>query len=119
VARIARGVFLPDGDRGRDAVDLIDLGFLHALQELPSVSGEGLDVAPLALGVDGVESEGGFAGSGHTRDDRELVVGNGKRNVFQVVDPGTTDPDVILHWNLYYTIPARWNESGINHGKPC
>jgi hypothetical protein len=31
-------------------------------------------------------------------------VGNGKRNVLEVVDPRTLDPDIVFHWNSYYTI---------------
>ena len=34
-------------------------------------------------------------------------VGNRKRNVFEVVDPRTADPDVVLHWNLHYTIQVK------------
>ena len=75
---IARGVFLPDGDGGRDAVDLVDVGLFHALQELAGVGGERFDVAPLAFGVDGVEGERGFAGARDTGDDGELVVGDTK-----------------------------------------
>jgi len=50
-------VFLLDGDGGRDAFDGIDVGFVHAIEELPDVGREGLDVAALALCVEGVEGE--------------------------------------------------------------
>ena len=39
-ARIARLVLLADGDGWRDAEDLVDVGLLHALQELAGVSRE-------------------------------------------------------------------------------
>ena len=60
-ARVARRGLLLDGDRRREPVDLVDVGLLHHLQELPGVGGERLDVAALALGVDRVEGERGFA----------------------------------------------------------
>ena len=42
---------------------MVDVGFFHLTEELAGVGGEGLDVAALALGVDGVERERGFAGA--------------------------------------------------------
>ena len=65
-------VFLLDGDGGRDAVDVIDGGLVHAVEELPDVGRERLDVAALALGVEGVEGERGFSGAGRTGDDGEF-----------------------------------------------
>ena len=98
-ARIARGVLLPDGDGRRDAVDLVHVRLFHALQKLPRVGGERFHVAPLALGVDGVEGQRRFAGARHAGDHGQLVVGNRKRNVLQVVDPRAANPDVVLHWS--------------------
>ena len=96
-ARIPAGILLPDGDRRRDAVDLVDLRLLHALQELARVSRERFDVAPLALGVDGVEGQRRFAGAGDARDHGQLVMGNRQRNVLEVVDARAANPDVVLH----------------------
>ncbi len=56
-ARGAHRVRLVDGDRGRNALDPIDLRLVHPVEELPRVRREGLDVAPLPLGVDGVENQ--------------------------------------------------------------
>ena len=72
----ADGVFLLDGDGGRDAVDAIDLGLVHAVKELTDVGREGLDVAALALGVEGVKGEGGFSAAGRAGDDGELADGD-------------------------------------------
>jgi hypothetical protein len=60
-ARIARRGFLLDRDGGREAVDLVDVRLLHHLQELPRIGREAFDIAALALGIDGVEGERGFA----------------------------------------------------------
>ena len=59
-AGIARGVLLLDGDGRSEAVDLVHVGLLDALEKLARVGGERLDVAALALGVDGVEGQRGL-----------------------------------------------------------
>ncbi len=55
---------------------MIDVGLLDALEELAGVGREGFDVAALALGVDGVEGEGGLSRSGDAGDDGKGVVRN-------------------------------------------
>ena len=90
-ARIARGGFLLDGDGGRQAVDLVDVRLLHHLQELPRVSRQALDVAALALGIDGVEGKRGFAGAGQPGEHHELVAGNVEIDIFEVVLAGAAD----------------------------
>jgi hypothetical protein len=34
-------------------------------------------------------------------------VGNRKRNVLEIVDPRTLDPDKVFHWSFYYTIAVK------------
>ena len=60
-ARIVAGAFLLDRDRRRQALDEIDVGLLHQVQELAGVGREGFDVAPLAFGVERVEGERAFS----------------------------------------------------------
>ncbi len=96
-ARIARGVFLADGDGRRDAVDIVYIGLFHALEELARVSGEGFHVAPLALGVDGVEGEGRLTRPGNSCDDGELIMGDRDGNVLEVMNPRTADLKKFLH----------------------
>ena len=75
-ARIRRGRLLLDGDRGREAVDQIDVGLLHLLEKLPRVGRQRLDVAPLPFGVDRVEGKRRLARAGQPGDDRQLVPRN-------------------------------------------
>ena len=96
-ARVARGVLLPDGDGRSEAADLVHVRLLHALQELPGVGGERLDVAPLALGVDGVEDQGRLARARNAGDHRQPVVRNVERDVLQVMDPRAADQDEVVH----------------------
>ena len=47
------------------------LRLLHAIEELPRVGREALDVAALALGVEHVEREARLARARHAGDDRQ------------------------------------------------
>src|SRR5439155_68428 len=94
-ARILAGRLLLDRDRGREPLDRVDLGLLHLLEELPRVRGERLDVAALALGVDGVEGERGLARAREPRQDDELVPGELHVDVLEVVLASTTHHDPI------------------------
>ena len=78
-AGVVPSTLLVDGDGGAEALDVVDVGLLHAAEELSGVGGEGLDVAALALGVDGVEGEGALARPGEAGDNHQLVTGNGDR----------------------------------------
>jgi hypothetical protein len=114
---ILRGRLLLDRDRRRQPLDGVHLRLLHLLQELPRVGGERLDVAPLALRIDGVERQGGLAGPGQPGDDHELVPGDLDVDVLEIVLAGPTDDDAVRCHDL--TImpqpvePARWPSSGI------
>ncbi len=62
-ARVLARRLLLDGDRRRQAVDVIDVRLLHHLEELARVGRKAFHVAPLALGIDGVEGERRLAGA--------------------------------------------------------
>ena len=72
-ARVARGRLLVDRDRRREALDGVDVRLVHLPEELARVRRERLDVAALALGVDGVEGERRLARAGEPGDDDEAV----------------------------------------------
>ena len=84
-ARIARGGLLLDGNRGRQALDRIDIGLLHQFQELPRIGRQALDIAPLALGIDGVEGERGFARARKAGDHHQLVARNLDIDVLEIM----------------------------------
>ncbi len=72
----ARGldrIRLLDGDGRADVLDRVDLGLVEQLEELPGVGAEGLHVAPLALGMEGVEHQRGLAGAAQAGDDNVLA----------------------------------------------
>ena len=72
-ARVAVGGLLVDGHRGRQALDEVDVGFVHLAEELPGVRRQRLDVAALALGEDRVERQRRLAGPGQSGEDDERV----------------------------------------------
>ena len=96
-ARVAAGGLLLDGDGRGQALDAVHVGLAHQLQELPGVGGEGLDVAALALGVDGVEGEGGLAGAGQAGDDGQAVARDVHVDVLEVVLARAAHADVAGH----------------------
>ena len=92
-ARIARGGLLLDGDGRREAVDLVDVRLLHHLQELARISREALDVAALALGIDGVEGERGFARAGQPGEHHQGVARNVEIDILEVMLARAADRD--------------------------
>ena len=66
-ARRLRERALLDGDGRAQALDALDVGLRELLEELPRVGAERLDVAALALGVDGVEGERRLARAARAR----------------------------------------------------
>ncbi len=86
---------LLDRDRRREALDGVDVRLRELLEELSRVSGEGLDVAPLPLGVDGVEGERGFAGSARPREHDEPVAWDREADVLEVVLAGAANGESV------------------------
>ena len=103
-ARTAAGGFLLDRNGGAEAFDGIDIRPLHLVEELPGVRGKRLDIAPLALGVDGVEGERGLAGAAQAGDDGEAVARNLDVDVLEIVLARA------MHRNLFQHREARAGE---------
>jgi len=86
-------VGLAEGDGRGDAVDPVDAGAIHPLEELAGVGAEGFGVAALAFGIEGIESEGGFARTGRAGEDVEHPQGEIEGKILEVVLPGSLDAD--------------------------
>ena len=117
-ARIVRRRLLLDGDCGRQPLDMLDVRLLHHREELARVGRERLDIAPLPLGVDGVEGERRLARTRKPRDHHQPVAGDVDVDAFQVVRPGAADANEVheewsgarLDWwkaNRLYYVPRR------------
>ncbi len=97
---VAVGRLLVDGDRGRQALDVLHIGFLHLAEELTGIRRQGLHVAALALGINRIEGERGFARAGQTGQDDQLIAGNGHIDPLEIVLVGAPDPDAVLRVDL-------------------
>ena len=96
-ARVLRGRLLLDRDRRRQAVDRIDVGLLHQLQELARIGRQALDIAPLALGIDRVEGERGLARARQAGDHDQLVARDLDIDVLEIVLAGAANDDFSQH----------------------
>ena len=92
-ARGAHRVRLVDGDGGRNSRDRLDLRLVHAVEELPGVGREGLDITPLAFRVQGVEHQRRLARARHAGDDDQLVERQVEIEALQVVLARATHED--------------------------
>src|SRR6202161_1096401 len=72
-ARAAAGGFLLNRDGRAEAFNGVDIGSLHLVEELARIGGKGLDVATLALCIDGVKGERGLAGARQAGDHGERI----------------------------------------------
>ncbi len=94
-ARGAHGIRLVDGDRGRNPLDAVDRGLVHAIQELACVRREGLDVTALPLGIQRVEHQRRLPGTAHPGHDDQLVEGEVQVEILEIVLTRATDADGI------------------------
>ncbi len=98
-ARVFGCGLLVDGDRWGQAVDRVEVGFVHLAEEHARVAGEALHIAALPFGIDGVEGQRALAGTGDAGHDDELVAGDLEVYVLEVVLAGTVNDDrVRRHW---------------------
>src|ERR1044071_7469199 len=88
--------------------DRIHLGLVHAVEKLPRVGAERLDVTPLAFGVEGVEDERRLAGARHARDHHQFPGGNRERQILEVVLARATDDDGVAGRELYLHLGGVW-----------
>ena len=95
--RVLAGGLLVNGDGGREAVDVVHIRLFHLAQEHPGIGAQALHVSPLALGINGIESQGGLARAGKSRHHHQLIPGNLHVHIFEVVLPRAFDIDFILH----------------------
>src|SRR3712207_136609 len=111
-ARVARRRLLVDGDRRRQALDRVDVGLVHLLEELAGVGRERLDVAPLALRVDRVERQRRLARAAQAGDHHQRVARQLDRDVLEVVLAGAGDDDGLStgHEAVPSSVCAGWTD---------
>src|SRR5471030_2513096 len=78
-----------------DRPEMYSTSGFHLPQELASVGRQRFDVAPLALGIDGVEGKRRLAAARQPGDDHQLVARKHEVDVLEVVLPRTADLDLV------------------------
>ncbi len=117
-ARGPHWIALVDGDGGRDSLHAVHGRFIHAVQELTRIGGKGLDIAPLSLGIQGIERQGGLARAADTRHHDQRPRGQGEIQIFQVVLPCPPNADFIVTESVLAGPPgARGGRVGCLHGR--
>ena len=82
---------LVDGDGGRDVLDGVDVRLLHAIEKLPGVRREALDVPALTFRVEDVEGDGGLARPADAGHHRQRVEGDLEIEVLEIILLGAAD----------------------------
>ena len=108
----AHRVGLVDGDGRRHAVDTVDRRAVHAVEKLPRVGAEGLDIAPLAFGVQRVEHQAALARAAGPGDHRHLAGAQVEIEVLQVVLARTADADQAGGGGVRQAITLRRDQDG-------
>ena len=96
-SRVPGGGFLVDRDRRRQSLDEVDVRLVHLAEELPGVGGQGLDIAPLPLGEDGVKGERRLPRTRQTGENHQRITRQGDVDVPQVVLAGSAHDQVVSH----------------------
>ena len=73
---------------------MVDVRLFHQFEELAGIGRQALDIAALALGIDRVEGEGGFARAAQPGDDRQRVARDLDIDVPEIVLARAAHPDV-------------------------
>ena len=94
-AGVLAGGLLLDGDGRGKPLDRLHVRLLHLLQELAGIGGEGLHVAALPLGIDGVEGKGRFSRTGDAGDHHQPVPRYLHVDAFQVMLARPFDDDLV------------------------
>ena len=84
-----------DGDRWGNATNVVHSRLVHAVEELPHVGAERLDVPALALGVNGFEGQTRFAAAARARNNREFAKWKIDIDAFEIVLACTPNLDAV------------------------
>ena len=86
-------------DGGQQIADLLGVGLLEALQKLPGVRGEALQIAALGLGIERVENEAALARPADAGDDGQPAQRNRDVDALQVVYAYATERERLCSWH--------------------
>ena len=79
------GRLLFDGNHRAQTCDFVHIGTLHVAQKLAGISGEGLHITPLPLGINRVKRQRRLAAAAQPGNDNQTVARNGQVDVLQIM----------------------------------
>ena len=85
-ARIVVHRLLLDADHGRKARNLVHIGAFEVAEEVTRIAREGLNVAALAFGIDGIKCKRRLSRTRKTGHNSKAVTGDGNIYILQVMD---------------------------------
>jgi hypothetical protein len=94
-ARVFNGVDLLDGDGGRNPFHAVDVRLLDTLQELTGIGRKRLHIAAVALGINGIEGQRGFASATQAGDDGQRPTRQVKVEVLQIVGARPSNDEML------------------------
>ena len=83
--RVLVGGFLLDGDDRAEAGDAVHVGALYVAHKVAGIGREGLHIAALTFGVDGVEGQARLAAAAETGEYHKLVARDVDVHILQVM----------------------------------
>uniref|UniRef100_A0A0N4Z8C9 LigA n=1 Tax=Parastrongyloides trichosuri TaxID=131310 RepID=A0A0N4Z8C9_PARTI len=95
-ARVLRRRLLFDRDGRGQALDQVHVRLAHQLQELARIGRQALDIATLALGIDGVERQRGFARPRQAGHDHQLLARNVEIDALEVMLAGAANANEVM-----------------------
>src|SRR5262245_6234479 len=114
--RIAASRFLLNADGRRKTAKVINIRLLQLTQKLAGVTRQRFDIAPLAFGIKGVESERAFPRSTHPREDNEPITRQLEIDALQVMlASAPNDDSAVVHQRLSETGAAARPERTLCH----
>src|SRR6056297_66522 len=82
---VLAGGLLLDGNRRAQAADMVHIRLFHHIEELPRIGAEALDIAPLPLGRDRIESEARFTGPAEAGNHHKFIARNVHVDALEIV----------------------------------
>ena len=79
---VLAGGLLVNGDGRGKALDIVHIRLVHLAQEHAGIGAQRLHIAALALGIDRIKCQRGFAGTGKSRHHHQFVTGDRYVNIF-------------------------------------
>ena len=80
-----RAALLLQGHGRRQAVDFVDFGHAHLMEQPPGIGSDRFEIAPLRLGIERAKGQRRFARAGNAGENHQGIAGNIEIDVLEIV----------------------------------